>query len=491
MLLTDADLVVAARSGDRAAIRTIHDTYCGRLFDHCSAVLRDPDTAGEVLSETFMLAFVELHRLHDAEQLEPWLFALARDQMLYRPRSPLVAPDRGVDLLPTETRARALAWEAVSWFDRRERILLDLSLRQGIEGTDLAAATGTSVAHARKLATTIGAKADRMIGAWIVARTGSGCPELEQVPEHALDPRVTMRRVAAHVERCHRCRSARRELPLATELIASVPAEQEPRELRDDALERVDLVLRALEAPADTVADGDDPVGYGTLVLVDEDEDADALDELDAAIDDDDDVDGVGAAGTGYYDVVAQLTPPPVPLGRSGFPQSLFPERRRLVTVLAVLALGLVVMALVFDVRGGGTYDATLFAEVARPVPTTQPPDTAPPATAPVSTIPSDTTAPSVTSLASAFGCIGPTNPTTEVLATVTDDGTIASVDVIITHDVLGSTRKRMLPSGGQYRAEIGPYSEDGSISWTVDATDQDGNLGTNTGRTVGVSQSC
>src|SRR5262245_58063106 len=56
MLMTDADLVVAARSGDRVAIRTIHDTYCGRLFDHCSAVLRDPDTAGEVLSETFMLA---------------------------------------------------------------------------------------------------------------------------------------------------------------------------------------------------------------------------------------------------------------------------------------------------------------------------------------------------------------------------------------------------------------------------------------------------
>ena len=346
------------------------------------------------------------------------------------------------------------------------------------------------MAHARKLATTIGAKADRMIGAWIVARTGSGCPELEQVPEHALDPRVTMRRVTAHVERCHRCRSARRELPAATELIASVPAEQEPRELRDDALERVDLVLRALETPADTVADGDDPVGYGTLALVDEDEDADALDELDAAVDDDDD-DGTGAGGSGYYDVVAELTPPPVPLGRSGFPQSLFPERRRLVTVLAALALGLVATALVLDVRGGGTYDATLFAEVGKPAPTTQPPATVPPATAPVSTIPADTTAPSVTSLASAFGCIGPTNPTTAVLATVTDDGTIASVDVIITHDVLGSTRKRMLPSGGQYRAEIGPYSEDGSISWTVDATDQDGNLGTNTGRTVGVSQSC
>jgi hypothetical protein len=162
------------------------------------------------------------------------------------------------------------------------------------------------------------------------------------------------------------------------------------------------------------------------------------------------------------------------------------------VTVLAVLAVGLVVSALVLDVRGGGTYDATLFADEVRSTPTTQPPGSVPPATAPpASTTPADTTAPSVTNLATTFGCIGPTNSTTEALATVQDDGTIKSVDVIITHDVLGSTRKRMIASGGQYRALIGPYSEDGTISWTVDATDQDGNLGTNTGRTVGVSQSC
>ena len=310
MLLTDADLVAAARSGNRVAIRTIHDTYCGRLFDHCSAVLRDPDTAGEVLSETFMLAFVELHRLADPEQLEPWLYALARDQMLYRPRSRLFPSERGaVDVLPTEARNRALAWEAVSWFDRRERILLDLSLRQGLDGTGLAAATGTSVAHARKLAASVGRKADRMIGAWLVARTGTGCPQLEQVPEHALDPRITMRRVTQHVDRCHRCRSARRELPHATELIASVPAEREPRELRDDALERVDLVLRALEAPtADALTgDDDDPAGYGTLALVDEDDDElEGLVADDASDGTDDEEDGAG-----FYDVVTELTPPP------------------------------------------------------------------------------------------------------------------------------------------------------------------------------------
>jgi hypothetical protein len=108
-----------------------------------------------------------------------------------------------------------------------------------------------------------------------------------------------------------------------------------------------------------------------------------------------------------------------------------------------------------------------------------------------VSTVAADTTAPSVPSLATTFACIGPAQPTTEALATVTDDGAIKSVDLVVTHDVLGSTRHHMLASGGQYRAELGPYSEDGSILWSVAATDQDGNVGTNTGRTVGVSQEC
>ena len=88
MLSTNEELVQAARSGDRAAIRTIHDRCCGRIYDHCSAVLRDPDLAAAVLLDTFMLAFVELYRLRDPAKLEPWLFALARDQMLFQPRSP-------------------------------------------------------------------------------------------------------------------------------------------------------------------------------------------------------------------------------------------------------------------------------------------------------------------------------------------------------------------------------------------------------------------
>ena len=314
------------------------------------------------------------------------------------------------------------------------------------------------------------------------------------MPEHALDPRVTMRRVTAHVERCHRCRSARRELPAATELIASVPAEQEPRELRDDALERVDLVLRdARDDPPSGRAEGDDPVGYGTLALVDEDEDADASSTSSTRPSTTMTTTGRELAAAATTTQSLELTPPPVPLGRSGFPQSLFPG-----TPAARDRPGGARRRVWWRWRWRSTGAAAVpcgsppcSAEVGKPAATTPATATVPPATVPVETTPADATVPSVTSLARRFGCIGPTNPTTDVLATVTDDGAIASVDVII------STTCSALPASGCSRragstvAEIGPYSDDGTISWTVEATDQDGNLGTNTGRTVGVSQSC
>jgi DNA-directed RNA polymerase specialized sigma24 family protein len=480
MLANDADLVLAARSGDRAAIRTIHDRYCGRVFDHCSAVLRDPEVAGEVLLETFMLAFVELHRLKNLAKLEPWLFALARDQMLYRPRSPLVPPDRDDLFDPLTVRARAVTWEAAAWFPRRERILLDLHLRQRLERQELADAIGATIPHAIKLASIVDARMNRLVGALLVARFAPDCVDLPAEDEHAFDPRVTMRRYAHHVDRCPRCSAAELELPAATELLASVPAEAEPPELRDEALERVHVMLRALESPG-TMAPASASAEERRAPVSDLD-DADDLDAFDDYEDD-------------SYDVVFELTPPPVPLRRNGFPKSLFPERRRLVTLIAAVVAGIVALALGFDARGGGSGDTRLLAagaaETAGTSPTTTVPTTPATTAVPASTAPSDTFAPSITNLTTTYACIGRAQLTTDALATVSDDEAIESVDLIITHDVLGATRKRMLASGGQYRAQIGPYTNDGTITWTVEAVDQSGNVATGVGPPVASASDC
>src|SRR3981081_273484 len=83
-MLTDAELVASARSGDRGALSEIYDGYADRLFDLCTSVLRDPEDAFDTMVDTFVLAALELYRLRLPEKLGPWLFALARQQLLGR-----------------------------------------------------------------------------------------------------------------------------------------------------------------------------------------------------------------------------------------------------------------------------------------------------------------------------------------------------------------------------------------------------------------------
>ena len=213
---------------------------------------------------------------------------------------------------PTSTRERALAWQAAAWFHRRDRIVLDLQVRQRLELRELADATGVSdraracVEHEAR-------------GQGEPPRRGAArrpaparVPRAPGVPEHAFDPRVTMRRFAPTSIVARAARKARLELPAATDLVASIPGEAEPAELRGEALERVHLVLRELEASA----------GGVTQVLVPVPDAPD--DGADRGGDEEVDEPAPDLGGEyefdDYDDVVLELTPPPVPLTATGSP---------------------------------------------------------------------------------------------------------------------------------------------------------------------------
>ena len=66
-MLTDAELVASARSGDRGALSEIYDSYADRLYDLCTSVLRDPEAAFDAILDTFVLAALELYRLRRPE----------------------------------------------------------------------------------------------------------------------------------------------------------------------------------------------------------------------------------------------------------------------------------------------------------------------------------------------------------------------------------------------------------------------------------------
>jgi RNA polymerase sigma factor (sigma-70 family) len=228
---TDAELVVAIRDGDRSAVELLYDRYAARLHDFCYSMTRNRDDAQDAVQETFVAAMQKMSALRDPERLRPWLYAIARHQVFRMSRqrkrtvvtdelpeyaSPAPGPEEDVD----RAELSALVWAAAAGLAERDRALLDLHLRQGLDGADLAAAAGVSASHSYVMLTRLRDQVERSLGALLVARTGrADCTELAAITGGGaveLTP-LLRKRIARHVDGCEVCAERRRRLvsPLA------------------------------------------------------------------------------------------------------------------------------------------------------------------------------------------------------------------------------------------------------------------------------------
>jgi hypothetical protein len=513
-MLTDAELVASARAGDRGALSEIYDTYGDRLYDLCTSVLRDHEAAFDAMVDTFVLAALELYRLRRPDKLEPWLFALARQQLLGH-EIPIGVDEHaefnGATGSAALDGAGAIVWEAASWFPGKDRILLDLHARQPLDNRALAETLGVSPPHAAALTRDLDEKMGRLLTALLVARLARpGCEHMKKLIAKEDDSHRDMwlRRVAMHVDVCRTCQRGCEDQPNPIELIAEVPAEPAPPEVRDEVLDRVDLLWSVLGPPEWKAAVlGEPPVDVPPDPLLDTDETdpsgethgspaSDATEPV--PIESIATVSQAELAEQEYdaYDEVESLVPPPPRLRRNGFPRSMYPGRRRCVRAAVVVIAAIFAAATFYNFRGFGSPTRYFAAESGaaasqeQPPVTTAPPTTAPPTTAPVSP---DTAAPIVYNLDTVYGCIGPRQSQTSTIASVVDPGEhLASVELVFVDASGAEQRRRMTASGGAFQAPMGPYTADGTLTWRVVASDEAGNTTTSSeGPAVAGSSSC
>ena len=294
-------------------------------------------------------------------------------------------------------------------------------------------------------------------------------------------------------------------------LIGEVPAEPAPPEVRDEVLDRVDLLWSVLGPPEWTAAVlGQPPPDVPTDTSATSDKAAAAPPEsteptepieIAAPVETAAPVEGsqgeVIEREYDAYDEVESLVPPPPRLRRSGFPRSMYPGRRLVVRAAVIAIAAVFVAAIVNDFRGFGR-DTRSFAADAKAAAREKPPATTTPTTTapPVTTVAPgpDTRPPFVYNLATVFGCIGPRQTTTSALASVVDPGDhLAAVELVYvdTASPGAETRKRITASGGAFEAPIGPYAADGTITWQVIATDEAGNSSSGEGPSVASSAAC
>lgn len=246
--MDDAALVVAARSEPERGFAAIYQRCGDRIHDYCLAVLRQRDDAADATQDTFLIAYERLGQLRDPGRLMPWLYAIARSRCLRRirdrgrqrptddlePLGPAEPPVTG-DVEAAELRQ--LVWDAAAGLSDDDRAVLDLHLRHGLSGADLASALGVPAEKANLMLHRMKQRMGRSVGALLVARTGrADCPDLAALTTGQLTPLVR-KRLARHVEQCATCRERRDRLTPEL-LYASVPLVPAPALLGELILER-------------------------------------------------------------------------------------------------------------------------------------------------------------------------------------------------------------------------------------------------------------
>ena len=236
-LMDDAALVEAARSGDDTAWAAIYDRYADKLHDHCHRILRDRDEAADALHDAFLAASRNLDQLRDPTRLRPWMYSICRHTSLRRLKArdrveltatpdDLMAPDLDLDRGVRTEELTELVWAAAAGLNGRDQALLDLHLRQGLEGQDLADAMGTTLNNSYVMLSRMRDQVERSLGALLIARLGrDDCDELDGLLtgwDGRFSP-LLRKRVARHVDGCEICSDKRKSVVSPLALLAAAP----------------------------------------------------------------------------------------------------------------------------------------------------------------------------------------------------------------------------------------------------------------------------
>lgn len=272
---TDAELVAGVLTADRDAFAAVYDRYGGKLYDFAYSMLRHREDAADAVADSFVIVAERLQQLRDPDRLRPWLYAIVRSECLRKLRARKRVAFGGDEqliqmaddaLTPDQEAERAalqqIVWDAAAGLADRDRALLDLHLRQGLEGAELGEAMGVTAANAYVMLNRLRAQIDRSMGALLIARLGrDDCDELDAVLadwDGTFSPLVR-KRVARHVDDCDICSKRRKKILSPWMLLAGVPLFAAPLSLRDRVVADTELVAYTTLGgetliPASTVA---------------------------------------------------------------------------------------------------------------------------------------------------------------------------------------------------------------------------------------------
>ena len=264
----DATLARAAAAGDRSAFAEIYDRYADRLHDFCIGMLRDREAAADCVQDVFVTAATKLVQLREPDRLRSWLYAIARSEALARIRArkreqlseelpEMPSNDADMATLAARTELADLIADASGGLSERDRVVLELAYRQGLDGPELAEALGVTPKNANTLVERLRDTIARSLGALLVCRRGKAdpdrCPELAAILDQwdgQFSP-LMRKRVARHIDSCPVCEEDRARMVSPAALLGATPlAIPAPAWLRESTLDQAIPKLPEVSAPS-------------------------------------------------------------------------------------------------------------------------------------------------------------------------------------------------------------------------------------------------
>jgi len=237
-----------AASAPPDADGTVYEAFAAPLFDYCAGLLGDQVAATGAVQDILVAVDALISRPPGPDRLRVSLYSVARRQCLSRRREPArrsgtaaagqagaTDPDAGAprtvgDTLPVVTAALARLPD-------RDREVLSLAYRHGINGADLAAVLGVSSRRAQSLLSAASARFGKSAAVAVVLRASqadaaedagdAGCTVLagivsqqEAVPA---PPAAKLIRLDRHIESCTNCARILGGRAFAPDLVSQVP----------------------------------------------------------------------------------------------------------------------------------------------------------------------------------------------------------------------------------------------------------------------------
>jgi RNA polymerase sigma factor (sigma-70 family) len=241
--VTDAELVVTARAGDRRAFSTLFERWFDRSYDVAWRIVRNRDTAAEVAQDTFLVAWQKLDTLRDPEAFGGWILRTARNRALNRlereGRSLAFDTDDTVTMIDLDRSAvdvadeivrreqHDLVWAAAAALGERDASVLDLHLRHDLDPGQIAELLHITPNAAHQTLFRLRKRLEGAIRSYVLWNDGRPqCGELVELLEAegvaSFGPSA-VKVISRHVTECSLCDERHASVLAPASMFAAVP----------------------------------------------------------------------------------------------------------------------------------------------------------------------------------------------------------------------------------------------------------------------------